>query len=767
MSHSNIKLYEFGAFRLDTIERVLWRGEELLVLPPKVFDTLLMLVKKEGGVVSKSELMEAVWADAFVEESNLSQNIYTLRRTLGSDEQGRQFIETVPRRGYRFAAPIKALSASAVATDNEKEILFTDAAKNVSPKASELSLNSPSFAHTRVDPLPQASTQTFGSSSALKEKARTRSAWFYGFWAGVGVLIFLALSFGVYQFAIRRVKQSESKVAPIEQLRFQRLTDSGDVIYPTISPDGKWLAYVRLEEAQGSLWVKQIATGSSVQTLPPSSKGYGSLAFSPDGSYLFFREEPDGRAIYQTSVFGGTPKKVADNVWSPFTFSPDGKQFAFVRRDAGRNAHLLILANTDGSGERELSLRQSPLDYRGNPSWSPDGATLVVAGGREQQLSPKLLIIEVSTGKESELKSPQWRAVSRLLWTPSGKHLIVAGREMNESTSQLWMIAYPDGEVRRLTNDLEAYFWISLSADGRMLVTRQQRIISHLWLLTNGNIKNARQLTFGGRNLDGYVGLTWMPDGKILFSALAGHTTDLHSMDANGENRVEMTANAGQDNTYPTASGDGRYIVFISNRSGTGQIWRMDIDGRNQKQLTFAEQQTERAQSAALSPDGKEVFFIKRGTGPAAIWKVSIEGGSIVPVSNLTGASTEGFVSVSPDGRWLAYRHVSTEPEARSEVPTMRIGVLPTQGNADPKLFDLPMRRPIVHWAPDSASFDYSAGTFNSSSLVRQPLAGGKSRKLLDLPDRIFNFAWSPDAKSLVVARGKQQGDAILITNLP
>src|SRR3989442_14740747 len=68
MSQSSTKLYEFGAFRLDASARVLWRGEEMIVLPPKVFDTLWMLVKEEGRVVSKSELMEAIWTDAFVEE---------------------------------------------------------------------------------------------------------------------------------------------------------------------------------------------------------------------------------------------------------------------------------------------------------------------------------------------------------------------------------------------------------------------------------------------------------------------------------------------------------------------------------------------------------------------------------------------------------------------------------------------------------------------------------------------------------------------------
>ena len=84
MSRSPSKLYEFGSFRLNTAERVLLRDDELLVLPPKVFDTLLVLVEKEGRVVSKSELMEAIWSDAFVEESNLSQNIYTLDARLAS-----------------------------------------------------------------------------------------------------------------------------------------------------------------------------------------------------------------------------------------------------------------------------------------------------------------------------------------------------------------------------------------------------------------------------------------------------------------------------------------------------------------------------------------------------------------------------------------------------------------------------------------------------------------------------------------------------------
>jgi TolB protein len=316
-----------------------------------------------------------------------------------------------------------------------------------------------------------------------------------------------------------------------------------------------------------------------------------------------------------------------------------------------------------------------------------------------------------------------------------------------------------------LTNDLEGYFWISLSVVGRKLVTRQQKIVSHLWLLPDGDLNKARQLTFGERSFDGYAGIAWSPDGKIVFSSFAGNVTDLYSMNPDGSNRVRLTANAGLDNSNPSVSHDGRFIVFTSNRSGSRQIWRMDNDGRNQKQLTFGAEQKDSAQFAALSPDGMEVFFIKRGAGPAAIWKVSIEGGTPVRVSRLTGATAEGFLSISPDGKWLSYHHRSADQRPRDE-HTMRIGVLPADGAAEPKLFDLPVRRPITFWSADSTAFDFASG-LNSSSLWRQPIAGGDPQRVCDFPDRIFNLAWSRDWKNLVVSRGKQQGDALMITNLP
>ncbi|NOT48020.1 MAG: hypothetical protein HOP17_09785 [Acidobacteria bacterium] len=753
--HSGVNnLYEFGDFQLNARNGTLWRNSDVVPLSPKSAELLQLLIERRGQIVTKQEIFDRVWSDTFVEDGVLTQNIYTLRGKLGLDEEGRQFIETVPRRGYRFAGTLKnirsdSLAASAAVDADDDNELSADILEDI----------------RTVPSLP--GTPAAVDASRLRASGR-RSHLRSLLFAGFGLLLIAMAGFGVYRYALKGADEAGSKIAPIEQLRFQKVTDSGDVVFPTLSPDGKLLAYVRLDEEQASVWAKQIGDGNPFQILPPSRKGYRSLAFSPDGLYLFYREESDVGAIYQAPAFGGPPKKIVDNAWSDFSVSPDGKQFAFVRRDAELTSYLLILSNTDGSGERQLATRSAPWDYRGGaPGWSPDGSKLIIASGQQQQFFPKLLMIDVPTGEETEMKIPRWRAIFRVLWMPDGKRLIITAREAREPYSQIWMVSLPDGEVRRWTNDLESYFWLSLSADGQLLVTRQQRIISHLWLLPEGDLKKAKQLTFGERNLDSYVGLAWTPGGKIVFSSFTNNVTDLYSMNSDGSSRVQLITNAGQDNTDPTIASDGSSIIFTSNRTGASQIWRMDIDGRNQRQLTFDENNKERSIAGALSPDGREVFFIKIGAGPSAIWKMPIEGGEAVQVSRLSDATAESFVTLSPDGKWLAYRHVSSRVEPKGDERTMQIGIIPSDGNGEPKLFDLPLRRPMIQWAGDSAAFYYSSGSFNSSALWRQPINGGQPERVLDLPDRVFNFAWSHDEKNLAVARGRQLGDAILISGLP
>ncbi|HEV2667728.1 MAG TPA: winged helix-turn-helix domain-containing protein, partial [Blastocatellia bacterium] len=111
--------YEFGPFRLDTAERLLLRNGEEVSLTPKVFDLLLVLVENGGHILEKDELMKAIWPDAVVEEANLTRNISTLRKALGESQDARQYIETIPWRGYRFVASVREI------TNNNTETAMT------------------------------------------------------------------------------------------------------------------------------------------------------------------------------------------------------------------------------------------------------------------------------------------------------------------------------------------------------------------------------------------------------------------------------------------------------------------------------------------------------------------------------------------------------------------------------------------------------------------------------------------------------------------
>jgi DNA-binding winged helix-turn-helix (wHTH) protein len=108
MSSNSGQIYDFGPFRADVSERLLFRRDETVPLTPKAFDLLLVLVESDGHVLTKEELMNRVWPDSFVEEANLSHNIYKLREALGDGSSGEKYIETLPRRGYRFVAKVIA-----------------------------------------------------------------------------------------------------------------------------------------------------------------------------------------------------------------------------------------------------------------------------------------------------------------------------------------------------------------------------------------------------------------------------------------------------------------------------------------------------------------------------------------------------------------------------------------------------------------------------------------------------------------------------------
>src|SRR6185503_19107062 len=177
---------------------------------------------------------------------------------------------------------------------------------------------------------------------------------------------------------------------------------------------------------------------------------------------------------------------------------------------------------------------------------------------------------------------------------------------------------------------------ISLTADGSKFSTITSNGLVNTWISPDGDAKRSVQLPTGNVGFFGASGNTvsWTPDGGLIFVSTETGNLELWFMDARGENRRQLTTNAAADFS-PAVSPDGRYVVFSSNRSGTRNVWRMDLDGSDPKALTNGISDG----VPSISPDSRWVFYSALVGGKPTLWKVSIDGGTPAEVSNRPGVN--------------------------------------------------------------------------------------------------------------------------------
>jgi Tol biopolymer transport system component len=460
--------------------------------------------------------------------------------------------------------------------------------------------------------------------------------------------------------------------------------------------------------------------------------------------------------IARAPIFGGTPpQEVVRDVWSGFALSPDGRRVAFFRGYGSGELRLLV-ADLDGGDERELA-RSNPSDrwfaiWSSGPAWSPDGQKIIVVAGSKgpEGYYNYLLEVQVGDGSAREVPGARWLSASREAWLPDGTGLVVSAQEKWGMPYQLWLVAYPSGEMRRLTNDLNDYDKISISADSRLLVA-QETNVCHVWVMPGGDAARARQLTSGTSDSDGRNGLAWMPDGRILFASTRGGAYNIWAMKADGTDERQLTSETSGINWQPRATPDGRFVVFTSTRAGRANVWRMDADGNNLARLTAGEGEM----TPYVSPDGRWVYYTNFAASPGAIERIPIDGGEAARVS---GAYSASDPVVSPDGRLLAYQHYD-------DANGWHTSVIPVEGGVPPRLFDFHAYRGGVRWTPDSQSLIYIDDK-RPANLWRQPLAGGPPRPYASFGnERVSYFDLSPDGRGLVIARGKLYSDVVLLTN--
>jgi len=534
-----------------------------------------------------------------------------------------------------------------------------------------------------------------------------------------------------------------------------RLTNNGRVGSASISPDGKYVAYSARDEAGlSSLWVRHVATTSNVQVVPPDGPDvtFVQSTFSPDGNYIYYFRVERGRpaVLYQVAVLGGASKKLLENA-SRISFSPDGKRFGFTRRYASEGHDALIVVNADGTAEQKVATRTHPDFFLPGTAWSPDGQTIACpAGGFTGGYYRSVAVVNVSDGTQKILTSHKWYAVERVAWLPDGSGIITTAQERAGDQYQLWQISYPEGEARTLTNDLSDYHQVSLTADAGALVTVVSDITSNIWLVPNGEWSNGRQLTSSKSNGIGSTAL--LNDGRIIYESRAGGNSDLWIMDADGRNQKQLTDDVYSER-FALATPDGRHVVFLTTRPGS-QLWRMNIDGSNAKRLTDSV-----AINTAMSPDGKWVAYMTFGPGGFSIWKVSIDGGEPVQITSKFSMSP----AISPNGELIACYYL----DERTGGP--KIALIPFAGGEPVKLFDFQVFDPStypVRWTHDGRALTYIVNRGGVSNIWIQPVDGSPARQLTDFTsDRIFSFDWSRDGKWLALARGPEQRDVVLMSD--
>jgi serine/threonine protein kinase len=554
-----------------------------------------------------------------------------------------------------------------------------------------------------------------------------------------------------------------------QSMTIRQVTQSGNAVNVAISPDGRYVVYALREGEKQGLNVRQVATGSDVQILPPDEVTIYSLTFSPDANYIDFvrseKNNPASTFLYRMPTLGGTPHlAMQGGIDFSISYSPDGAQFAFLR--VGGEGIELLIAKADGSNQRVLATRPYLDFFAYGTAWSPDGKTIAFSTVESKKsIRSVLWAFSVGDGSVREIYSTP-NQIGRPCWLPDGSGLLASiGNIYQSLRGQLWFISFPTGQARRLTNDLMDYqpWSLDLTQDGRTLVETVQTRVSDLWIAPAGDATKAKQVT---RNDHAVGRFSWTPDGRILFASGDGNLSVLSS---DGSVRTLLTANE-HPISDPSLCGDGHYFVYSSYREGKAGIWRMDADGSNP--ILIADETL--ATSPQCSPDGKWVIYVQ--VASLTLMRVTITGEK--PPEAIAQSPAVWMFDVlafSPEGKRIAYLAPPETPIENSTSPAVflpsasrpnQVKVIAFDGGALMHQFDWPASAGRSRWAPRGDAIDYVLTRNGVSNIWQQNLAGGAPKQITNFESgQIYDFDWSRDGRQLAFTRGTESSDVVLISN--
>lgn len=706
-------LYRFGEFSLCVEEHSLSRDGKTIPITPKMFDLLLVLVQHPGRVLGKEFLLQSVWPDSFVEEGNITFNIRQLRKALVDDAQAPEYIETVPRRGYRFVADVEEIvEGQLVVPESDSETARQDVS------------NAPRETRKFLFPVIAGS-----------------------------LVILAAIGVGTW-FVLNQVAGATTVLsAPFAS---EKLSTTGTVSGAAISPDGKTVVYSNRTGTKQSVWLRQLDSGSNVPLIQPSDDSYYLFVFAPDGNSIYFSRAKQSLEtqinIYRISILGGIPELIASGTEGWIGLSPDGAKISFVRcpRSDEEWCSLFIADSKNGTNEKKLASRSRLIRIADNQI-SPDGKKVAFAAGQSRNSANDFQLFEVSieSGVERELTPERFFNIKSLAWLPDGKSVLFTASRIQNKYFRIWQVFNETGAVEPLTKDSEAYGVLSLDKDAKRLVATQIKEDFQLNIFSLDALSKRSFLADAARAAFG-------PDGKVYYSSAMSGNDEIWSINPDGTEQRQLTNDPAGDGA-PYVSPDNKSVYFVSNRSGAAQIWRMNVDGSNQTQVTH------KAGGAPIfvTPGNKLLYYKHALMG--TLWSLSLENGE----EKLVLDQARHLFVFSPDGSMVAVQDKVGDGLA--------IAIYSIQDGVVRQKFELPSKLPRLiefGWMPDGKSLLYlMAGMdYDKNTIFQQSIDGGEPREIGSVGDEevseVSGLSISPDGKSFTIAQGGWKHDAVLFTGL-
>jgi Tol biopolymer transport system component/DNA-binding winged helix-turn-helix (wHTH) protein len=740
LERQNNQFYEFGPFRLAAAEHRLYRNGEVIMLPPKEFDLLLLLVQNPGQVMNRESLIKALWPNTVVEEANLNVHISALRKALAERSGEQHYIETLPRLGYRFIAPVTEVDGAAAIS---------------------------SISHPLAENGAGASNQNAVRAVNNHEAAdwRSRRRWATSLWlsaiALLGVLAFL-----YFKSVFRSSSAGGGADSPINVVPLT--TYPGRESQPAFSPDGNQIAFVwsGAKDDNTDVYVRLVDGGNWVRLTDDPGDDVNPV-WSPDGRTIaFYRSSADGDGIFLVPALGGAERKLA-GVWANrFGFgshtwihwSPDGRWLVMSDKTSAEEPFSLFLLSTETGEKRRVTSPPASVVGDCSPAFSPDGKQLAFVRVISAVVG-EVHLVSVNGGEPKRLTF-DGAGVSNAAWTPNGREIVFASRHGGKS--RLFRVPVEGGGAEWLAATGSEAHYPAFSRDGSRLAWRQNTSDEDIFRLAlKSGSENVPPLTSLIISTALEISPRYSPDGKrIAFVSNRSGSDEIWVCDSDGENPIRLTSFHGPLAGSPSWSPDGKRIVFDCRPEGNADIYVVSAEGGQPRRLT-----TDTAEDIvpSWSRDGRWIYFTSNryadgGSGRLQIWKMPGDGGEAVQMTRQGGFEP----MESPDGRWLYF----TQDRGSSSIWRM-----PAAGGAEAPLFDFHQKNYSRVWTVAGEGVYFAVASSNTKSTIKFfSFSTGAEKTVAEvdrvLPSSVSGLTISPDGRWLLFPLFARRGsDLMMIEN--